>query len=548
MYDACKCMIPRQEEELNMDLFKIILAKARKVKRVRNMRNDIKSIGAGEIDKIKSNESILNNNLVIIGSSMQGNERISRIDYMIKQMLDEWGIRNRIIFCGGGLTACAMREEEKPDQKVITEYDDINYTCISCNFKKELEIKGTKWEGNDGVQHLDYTSSFNRHTANTNEHEELTSQRLYKGITIHEHAKSSTIRYLGRPLKEAEEINDKRIKDIYIEYWKSACAVVDQWEQLIKNLKPTQIIINHGLYVPQGIILEVAKKHKVAVSTWHLGYRKNTLLIANEDTYHKTLIEPLDNDYLNEPLPKDEEDILRKYMRSRRTGKNDQISFVYKKGKSNNRLLQNLKAQTKGKINFLVPTNVSWDAQSHFTMNSYSSMEEWIDEIIKIATEYEKSANFIFRCHPAEVTGRRKSRHSSSQYIYKRIKGKDNVFIIKPDELISTYELIDYCDAGIIYASKVGIEIAYAGKELVVCGEACIKCKGIARDVYEKKDLDKHLEDIMSGNKQMDKKRATKYAYHIFFREMIDWARLESTDNKQDDMAVINRLMSTSRS
>ena len=36
-------------------------------------------------------------------------------------MLDEWGIRNRIIFCGGGLTACAMREEEKPDQKVITE-------------------------------------------------------------------------------------------------------------------------------------------------------------------------------------------------------------------------------------------------------------------------------------------------------------------------------------------------------------------------------------------------------------------------------------------
>ena len=82
-------------------------------------------------------------------------------------------------------------------------------------------------------------------------------------------------------------------------------------------------------------------------------------------------------------------------MRSRRTGKNDQISFVYKKGKSNNRLLQNLKAQTKGKINFLVPTNVSWDAQSHFTMNSYSSMEEWIDEIIKIATKYEKSANFI---------------------------------------------------------------------------------------------------------------------------------------------------------
>ena len=49
---------------------------------------------------------------------------------------------------------------------------------------------------------------------------------------------------------------------------------------------------------------------------------------------------------------------------------------------------------------------------------------------------------------------------------------------MQPDELISTYDLIDYCDAGIIYASKVGIEIAYAGKELIVCGNPSVK--GIA--------------------------------------------------------------------
>ena len=68
---------------------------------------------------------------------------------------------------------------------------------------------------------------------------------------------------------------------------------------LIINLKPTQIILNHGLYVPQGIILETAKKHNIPVSTWHLGYRKN-IVIAHDDTYHKTLIKPLDEKYLNE--------------------------------------------------------------------------------------------------------------------------------------------------------------------------------------------------------------------------------------------------------
>ena len=55
---------------------------------------------------------------------------------------------------------------------------------------------------------------------------------------MHEHARSSTIRYLGRPLKAGEEKKDCHIKAIYYEYWKSGCAVVDQWEQLITKENP----------------------------------------------------------------------------------------------------------------------------------------------------------------------------------------------------------------------------------------------------------------------------------------------------------------------
>ena len=170
-------------------------------------------------------------------------------------------------------------------------------------------------------------------------------------------------------------------------------------------------------------------------------------------------------------------------------------------------------------------------------------MEEWIDEIIKLANNYEDTANFIFRCHPAEVTGKRKSRYSSSEYISDKTKASKNIYVIKPNDLISTYDLIEYCDAGIVYASKVGIEIAYSGKELIVCGEACIKCKGIARDIYRKKDLKQNLDEIIMGNKKMNQQKARKYAHHIFFEEMIDWARLENIDNHKDDLAVINRLL-----
>ena len=79
-----------------------------------------------------------------------------------------------------------------------------------------------------------------------------------------------------------------------------------------------------------------------------------------------------------------------------------------------------------------------------------------------------------------------------------------------------------------------------------MCGEACIKSKGIARDVYQREDLEEHICEILEGNKKMNKKKAAKYAYHIFFDVMIDWKNIEDPGDYSDDMAVVNRLMHSS--
>ena len=115
-------------------------------------------------------------------------------------------------------------------------------------------------------------------------------------------------------------------------------------------------------------------------------------------------------------------------------------------------------------------------------------MEEWIAELIEIAKSFEGKANFIFRCHPAEVTGRRISRFPTSRFILDRISSSKNIYVINADDKISTYDLIDYCDAGIIYASKVGVEIACSGKELIICGESCLRNKDIGREVKHKSE------------------------------------------------------------
>ena len=50
------------------------------------------------------------------------------------------------------------------------------------------------------------------------------------------------------------------------------------------------ILLNHGIYVPHGIIAEIAKKEKIHFVVWCPGVRKKTFSFSPNDTYHRESI------------------------------------------------------------------------------------------------------------------------------------------------------------------------------------------------------------------------------------------------------------------
>ena len=482
-----------------------------------------------------------NGNVLIISSTL-GNLRISQIDILIKRMLDENSIKSEIHFCGGLLPICSLCEEEKIDQNVL---DSKNYSCTSCNLfdSKAIEVEKNFGLIEDSVAFNDYKRYNNDINQFVDNFKSFKKKELYKNINIHEHASSTLARYYGRSIDKIDVLKNQEYNSIYLKCLISACTVAEYWHNRFGVGDIESIILNHGLYIPQGVILEVARFYGIRVSTWHLGYRKGTILIATGDTYHKTLLDPIKNDRTAEALSEDKKSEILRYLKSRRTGNQDQISFVYYSDEEDKALLKKINESTNNAFNFIVALNVSWDAQSHYKDNIYDSMEEWIAELIEIAKSFEGKANFIFRCHPAEVTGRRISRFPTSRFILDRISSSNNIYVINADDKISTYDLIDYCDAGIIYASKVGVEIACSGKELIICGESCLRNKDIGREVKHKSDLHFHIEDIVSGSRLIDKEKALKYAYHLFFKEMMSWNRLSNKNDSSSDYQVITKLL-----
>ena len=80
-----------------------------------------------------------------------------------------------------------------------------------------------------------------------------------------------------------------------------------------------------------------------------------------------------------------------------------------------------------------------------------------------------------------------------------------NIFVILPQDTISSYAILNKCENIIIYGSRIGIELAAMGKPVIVCGEGFVRNKNIAKDISSKEQYLTILNSLPLSNVQMPK-------------------------------------------
>src|SRR6185503_2966741 len=88
---------------------------------------------------------------------------------------------------------------------------------------------------------------------------------------------------------------------------------------------------------------------------------------------------------------------------------------------------------------------------------------------------------------------------------------------------ISTYAVLERCNAALIYGTKMGVELTSVGIPVIVGGEAWIRNKGVTMDAATVEGYHALLDrlPLESGLDEKTTQRAKKYAYHFFFRRMV---------------------------
>lgn len=338
------------------------------------------------------------------------------------------------------------------------------------------------------------------------------------GLKIGEHAKAGALRFFARATLDEEPLGEQVLR----RYMEAALLTAFSVQKLMRREKYEVAVFHHGIYVPQGIIGEVARQEGVRVVNWNPAYRKNCFIFSHGDTYHHTLMDEPVSVWEDIEWSPEREEVIARYLRSRWEGENDWIRFHENPYFEKDRILADIGCDT-GRTIIGCLTNVMWDAQLHYPANAFPNMLEWLLFTVRYF-EKRHDLQLVIRVHPAEIRGSVPTRQPVVEELKKYFPQLPaNVFVVPPESNISTYVLSELCDSVIIYGTKTGVELTSVGIPVIVAGEAWIRNKGITTDATSLDVYEEILDSLPTQSRLPIEvsQRARKYAYHFFFRRMI---------------------------
>lgn len=348
------------------------------------------------------------------------------------------------------------------------------------------------------------------------------------GLRLGEQVRAAVIRFFGKADLSSEP--DRLVLATARRYAVGALTSSLVFTRALDALRPDVVVAHHGVYVPQGVLGEVARRAGVRVVNWGTAYRDRTVIYSHGDTYHRTFLdEPTTWD--DRSLTTEQEQDLLAFLAARRRGEGD-WSWITPEAAL--RRDEQERAELVGELG-LDPdrpvvgllTNVLWDAQLYYEGHAFADMLEWLWFTIDFFAA-RPDRQLLIRIHPHEV------KHGNRQPVGPELARAypvlpENVHVVGHDSPLNTYALMDLCRSVLIYGTKTGVELTPLGQPVIVAADAWIRGKGLTLDASTKAEYTALLEGA-SSLPRLDAEtvaRARRYAFHYFFRRMIPLSSLE---------------------
>jgi hypothetical protein len=288
----------------------------------------------------------------------------------------------------------------------------------------------------------------------------------------------------------------------------------------LRSQRPDVVIVPNGTIMELGVCYRVARSLKIPTETYEFSDQRNRFWMAQNSEVMRQDTNALWETRKETPLTEKQMEKVRSLMMAR------QKASLWE---NFSRLWQGVPTQGAEKTRknlglderpiILLPTNVLGDSLTLGRQVFTKSMAEWIERTVQYFVPRE-DAQLVIRVHPGEI----KTRGVSMVEIIHRLLPElpAHIHLIRPEDKVNTYDLVEITDIGLVYTTTVGMEMAMSGIPTIVVGNTHYRERGFTHDpdsyVNYYKLLGSMLENPAKYRLLRDRiDLAWKYAYHFFF-------------------------------
>ena len=454
---------------------------------------------------------------ICMATTMPGYDHACSLDYVLAQALDVRGAEVEFLVCDKAIPVCQMVKAGRATPEQIRDETPIPF-CDRCVGRGRERLAPLGYPLRRLVEYVTAEDArVARELSRSIPFAEIATF-VQDGLPVGDHARAGALRYFARGDLEAEQLGEPVLR----RYFEAGLLTIAGVRRLLETHRYDILVINHGIYIPQGMIVEVARAMGVRVVTYNPAYRKHCFTFSHDASYHFTMLDEPPAHWKEFALtPRLTEETTR-YLDSRRVGRNDWVGFHDEPKEDISPLLSEIGCDPN-KAYVALLTSVVWDAQLHYKSNAFPNMLDWLRQTVPYWRDRD-DAQLVIRVHPAEVRGQIPSRQKVVDELARDFpRLPSSVLVFGPEHHVSTYALCENADSVIIFNTKAGAEMSALGVPVIVAGEAWIRGKGFAQDVSSPAQYFKLL-DALPARRRLDDEQhalAMRYAYHLFFRRMI---------------------------
>jgi capsule polysaccharide export protein KpsC/LpsZ len=145
----------------------------------------------------------------------------------------------------------------------------------------------------------------------------------------------------------------------------------------------------------------------------------------------------------------------------------------------------------------LLATNVLGDSLTLGRNIFTTSMAEWIEKTVQYFAG-RPDAQLVVRIHPGE---RLMKGPSMLGVIERAVQDRpQHLHVIRADEKINTYDLMEIASLGLAYTTTVGMEMAMRGVPVIVAGQTHYRGRGFTHEPLTYDEYYGMLENLLAGS------------------------------------------------